>query len=97
MGVTMTFQREPEWQRLYVDALLETDPLKLVGRVATAEKAILIRVEELCRSSDGAVEWQALEDAITGMSVLKREIINFSIGTKIELRPTVVMPRACAN
>jgi hypothetical protein len=93
----MTFQREPEWQRLYVDALLETDPLKLVGRVATAEKVILMRVEELCRSSDGAVEWQALEDAITGMSVLKREILNLSIGTKIERRPTVVMPRPCAN
>jgi hypothetical protein len=52
----MTFQWEPEWQRLYVHALLETDPLKLVGRVATAEKAILMRVEELCTSSDGAVE-----------------------------------------
>ena len=97
MGVTMIFQWGPEWQRLYVDALLETDPLKLVGRVATAEKAILMRVEELCTSSDGAVEWQALEDAITGMSVLKREILNLSIGTKIERRPTVVMPRPCAN
>jgi hypothetical protein len=71
----MTFQWEPEWQRLYVDALLETDPLRLVGRVATAEKAILLRVEELCLSSDGAIEWEALEDAITGMSVLKREIL----------------------
>jgi len=93
----MTLQWESEWQRLYVDALLETDPLKLVGRVATAEKAILMRVEELCTSSDGAVEWQALEDAITGMSMLKREILNFPIGTKIERRPTVVMPRAYAN
>jgi len=93
----MIFQWGPEWQRLYVDALLETDPLKLVERVATAEKAILMRVEELCTSSDGAVEWQALEDAITGMSVLKREILNLSIGTKIERRPTVVMPRPCAN
>jgi len=93
----MTFQWEPEWQRLYVDALLETDPQKLVGRVATAEKAILMRVEELCTSSDRAVEWQALEDAITGMLVLKREILNFPIGTKIERRPMVVMPRTCAN
>jgi hypothetical protein len=93
----MTLQWEPEWQRLYIDALLETDPLKLVGRIATAEKAMLSRVEELCTSSDGAVEWQAIEDAITGISVLKREILKSPIGTKAEPRPTVVMPRACAN
>ena len=93
----MALQWEPKWHRLYVEALLETEQGKLVRRVATAEKAILMRVEELCTSSDGAVEWQALEDAITGMSVLKREILNFPIGTKVERRPTVVMPRACAN
>jgi hypothetical protein len=93
----MTFQREPEWQRLYVDALLETDPLKRVARIATAEKAILSRVEELCTSSDGAVEWQAIEDAITGMSALKREILKSPTGIKAEAGPTVVMPRACAN
>ncbi len=93
----MTLQREPKWQRLYVDALSETDLLKLVGRVATAEKAILSRVEELCTSSDGAVEWQAIEDAITGMSMLKREILKSPIRTKAEPMPTVVTPRACVN
>jgi hypothetical protein len=97
MWKTMTLQREPEWHRLYVGALSETDPVKLVGRVATAEKAILLRVEELCTSSDGAVEWQALEEAITGMSVLKREILKYPIGTKAEPRPAVVTPRACVN
>jgi hypothetical protein len=80
----MTFQWEPEWQRLYVDALLETDPLRLVRRVATAEKAILLRVEELCQSSDGAIEWEALEDAITGVSVLKRELVK----SRFEPRPS---------
>jgi hypothetical protein len=97
MGITMTLQREPEWHRLYVSALSETDPVKLVGRVAAAEKAILLRVEELCTSSDGAVEWQALEEAIKGMSVLKREMLKYPIGTKVEPRPTVVTPRACVN
>jgi hypothetical protein len=87
MGITMTLQREPEWHRLYEGALSETDPLKLVRRVAAAEKAILMRVEELCTSSDGAIEWQALEQAISGMSVLKREILKSAIGTKAESRP----------
>jgi len=93
----MALQWEPEWQRLYVEALLETDPGKLVGRVAAAEKVILLRVEELCRSSDEPTEWQAIEDAITGMSVLKREILKSKIGTKAEPRSTVVTPRACFN
>jgi hypothetical protein len=56
-----------------------------------------MRVEELCTSSDGAVEWQALEEAITGMSALKREILKYAIGNKAEPRPTVVTPRACVN
>ena len=30
-------------------------------------------------------------------SVLKREILKSPIGTKTEPRPTIVMPRACAN
>jgi hypothetical protein len=38
---------EREWQQLYVEALLETNPLNLAGRVATAEKAIFLRRKEL--------------------------------------------------
>ena len=36
-----------EWRQLYVETLLETNPLNLAGRVATAEKAIFLRTKEL--------------------------------------------------
>jgi hypothetical protein len=31
-------ETQREWQQLYLEALLETNPLNLAGRVATAEK-----------------------------------------------------------
>jgi hypothetical protein len=89
----MTLQWQLEWQQLYVEAMLETNVVKLRGRVASAEKAILSRVGELCASSDGQKEWQAIEDAISGLLVLKREILKFSIGIKKDRRPDIVKPR----
>jgi hypothetical protein len=88
---------EPEWQRLYVEALMETNPLVLVERVAVAEKAILSRVAELCTSSDDRVEWKAIEDAITGMAVLRREILKSRNATTAQRTPTIVMPRTSAS
>ena len=93
----MALQWEPKWHRLYVEALLETEQGKLVRRVATAEKAMLLRVEELCTSSDEAVEGQSIEDAITGMAVLKRGMLNPPIGTKTDLGPTIETLGARAN
>jgi hypothetical protein len=63
-----------KWQEPYLEALLDTDPQNLVSRVAAAEKAISLRTKELQASSDGHVEWQAIADAISGLSILKREI-----------------------
>ncbi|HEV3305335.1 MAG TPA: hypothetical protein VGZ91_02750 [Candidatus Sulfotelmatobacter sp.] len=63
-----------EWQRLYVEALVETNTLKLVDRVARAEKALRLRAEELGMSSEGVEERRAISDAERGLSVLKGEI-----------------------
>ena len=93
----MNSQMGPEWQRLYIEALVETNPLKLVERVSVAEKAILLRVAELCTNSDDPVEWRALEDAITGMSVLRREILKSRNETAAQRTPTIVMPRTSAS
>jgi hypothetical protein len=93
----MALQWEPEWQRLYVEALLETNPLNLAGRIAAAEKVMLLRVAELCTSSDGPEEWHAIEHAITGLSVLKREILKSPIGNETERRAAVITPRASAR
>jgi len=71
----MNLQWDHEWQRLYVEALLETNPLNLVGAFAAAEVAILSRVEELCVTPDSEEEWEAIEDAIHGLMVLKRGVL----------------------
>jgi hypothetical protein len=93
----VTSQMGPEWQRLYIEALVETNPLILVERVAVAEKAILLRVAELCTNSDDRVEWKAIEDAITGMSVLRKEILKSRNETTAHRTPTIVMPRTSAS
>jgi hypothetical protein len=93
----MTSRFEPEWQRLYVEALIETNPLVLVERVSVAEKAILSRVAELCTNSDDRVEWKAIEDAITGVAVLRREIRKSRNANTAERTPTIVMPRTSAS
>jgi|HubBroStandDraft_6_1064221.scaffolds.fasta_scaffold12043_9 hypothetical protein len=89
----MTLQPEQEWQRLYTEALLETDPHNLAGLVALAEKAMLLRVAELCTVSDRQDEWQAVEDAIVGLSMLKRELHKSKVRVKTARVPVAVSIR----
>jgi hypothetical protein len=63
-----------KWEELYLKAFLETNPSNLLNRIADAEKAIATRTTELRTRVDGEMEWQAIEDAISGLSILKREI-----------------------
>jgi len=86
-------QPEQEWQRLYTEALLETDPQDLVGRVSLAEKAMLLRVAELCTTSDNQEEWQSIEDAITGLALLKREVQKSQVRVKTARVPVAVSVR----
>lgn len=70
-----------KWQEPYIEAFLDTNPVTLVGRVAAAENAICLRTKELRTSSDERLEWQAITDAVSGLSILKREI-----KSRIEIR-----------
>ena len=65
-----------QWKReeVYLEAFMETNPSNLSRRVAHAEKAITSRTRELRASPDGELEWQAIADAMNGLSILKREI-----------------------
>ena len=63
----------PEWQRLYRDALVELDMNILQERLATAEAAILLRLQALSPTSDCLSERYAIEDALTNLRILKRE------------------------
>lgn len=93
----MTFQWGSEWQQCYVEALLERDPLSLAARVEIAERVVLGRVEELCVATGGEEEWQAIEDAISGLAVLRREIRKSPIEFKKARKPDIVKPRMSAS
>jgi hypothetical protein len=63
-----------KWEELYLKAFLETNHLHLPARIADVEQAIGLRTTEMRTTADGELEWQAIEDAMNGLSILKREI-----------------------
>jgi hypothetical protein len=87
-GETDMSDTQREWRQLYVEALLETNPLNLAGRVATAEKAIFLRTKELGVGSVEQVERNAIADAISSLSVLRREYKS-PVETNVETRPAL--------
>jgi hypothetical protein len=67
----------PEWQEPYLEALMETDRLKIVGRVDLAERTIFTRLKEIQSSSKRRSEEQAIEDALRALTFLRRETVEF--------------------
>lgn len=62
------------WQRNYQAAIIETDPSRLLDRIAAAQTAIEARVAEIksARFCTPA-EQQALDDARSGLRLLTNE------------------------
>ena len=65
----------PEWQEPYLEALMETDQRKLVGRVDFAERAIFLRLKEIQSSAKRHSEEQAIENALMGLTLLRKETL----------------------
>jgi hypothetical protein len=59
-GESKSESRRPSWRELYTIAILETDPALSRQRVAEAEWAVTLRLDELGRGSDGEEERMAL-------------------------------------
>ncbi len=57
-----------EWRQLCQIALLETDPVRLLVRIADARNAIFDRIEDHSKSND---ERAALRDALTMLDNLR--------------------------
>ena len=68
---------EFEWQRVLNAALTEQDPERLRERVADAEAAVFLRLQDLARMPDSSVELRALQDASEALLVLKRDGLKF--------------------
>jgi len=72
--------RYPAWQKAYQAALLELDPKELLERVHAAQTAIFTRLQELAQSPnspDQKAERRAIEDALSGLRVMKRDKLDF--------------------
>jgi len=67
----------PEWQPVYLAALVELDRKALAERVAAAETAIFNRLQAISHNSDGHAERRAIEDALAALRVLKRDSLGF--------------------
>ena len=64
-----------DWERFYVEAVLETDRGKLKARVAAAEKAITARLHEISLNSGATPEEKlAIQDAMNGLHALRNDL-----------------------
>ena len=60
------------WRQLYKAALFEIDDSKLPGRIAEAEKAVVLRARELFKSAgDNREETEALDRAMYALHALR--------------------------
>jgi len=67
----------PEWQHLYLAALVELDPKTLLERVTAAETAIFNRLQGISQNPDNHAERQAIDDALASLRILKRDNLGF--------------------
>ena len=65
-----------DWQPLYIAAMTEADTTQLPARLHKAEAAIFNRLQALS-SVKNCEERTALDDAIRGLRILKRERVTF--------------------
>jgi hypothetical protein len=64
-----------EWQRLYIDAVLETNRTRFLELLTAAQNAISVRLAELAQDHGGSPEEnRAIEDAINGLAALRKEL-----------------------
>jgi hypothetical protein len=63
------------WAEIYQRAMLETDRSKLPGRIEAAQAAINRRIQEINAGHDSVDERRAIQDALAGLNVLRRELL----------------------
>ena len=65
-----------DWEKLYQEAILETDWSKIENLIQAAESAISARLHEFSLDHGGTPEEnQRLRDALSGLTVLRREVV----------------------
>jgi hypothetical protein len=64
-----------DWERAYIDAVLETDDSKLSNRIENARKAMNLRFRELVQIGGNAEQRQAITEAFQLLKTLREERI----------------------
>jgi hypothetical protein len=77
----LTDLRYPEWEKFYLDAVLETDDTKMLVRARHAEQAIHSRTQAIAGSIGLEEERLALEQAISEVRTLLFERLKSPPGT----------------
>ena len=67
----------PTWQLPYLDAVSEIPRGNLRERVDIAERAILIRLEVLSRTSGREAERLAIREALDALHAIKKDKLDF--------------------
>jgi hypothetical protein len=67
----------PHWQRLYQDAVSESQSRKLPEKIHAAEQAIFERLQNLPNDSAHETERQAIADAVAVLRKLLRDRLSF--------------------
>ena len=74
MQAPMSDNDQKTWVELYHSALLESDGSKLPEKIEAAHSAIQQRINELLLQKAVGEEHLALDDALSSLRALKREI-----------------------
>jgi hypothetical protein len=71
-----------DWVKLYQEAILETDWSKIEERIQAVDSAISARLHEFSLDHGGTPEEnQRLRDALSGLTVLRREVVAWNSKT----------------
>jgi hypothetical protein len=71
-----------EWDKLYQAAILETDWSKIEEHIHAVDSAISERLHEFSVNHGGSPEEnQRIKDALSGLSVLRREVVAWNSKT----------------
>jgi hypothetical protein len=71
-----------DWEKLYQAAILETDWSKIQEHILAVDSAITARLHEFSLNHGGTPEEiQRIKDALSGLSVLRREVVAWNSKT----------------
>src|SRR5690242_9283004 len=71
VNVTPVAPRNTLWRDLYLLAIFEAEPSKILQRIQEAERALIKREHELCSDPQGSVEREAVINALHCLDALR--------------------------